>query len=102
MIDNALAPKNIDALCTTVRAANEAKVEWRQFSSNLGKKLLKEELKSARDAFESDDVINLPAGKSVWRMSNAISWIAGKVEDADRKLELQRMAGDIILDAKAA
>jgi hypothetical protein len=62
----------------------------------LGKKLLKEELKNVRDAFESEDVINLPAEKSIWRVSNAISWIAGKTEDQDRKLDLQRLAGAVI------
>lgn len=65
-------------------------------SSLLGKKLLKEELKNVRDAFESEDVINLPAEKSVWRVSSAISWIAGKTGDGDRKLELQRLAGAVI------
>lgn len=102
VIDNALAPKNVKALCEAVKQANEQKVDWRSFSSALGKKLLKDELKSARDAFESDDTLNLPAGKSTWRMSNAISWIAGKVEDPERKLELQRVAGEIITDRKAA
>ena len=53
-------------------------------------------MKLVRDAFEGDDVINLPAKKSVWRASNAVSWIAGKVEDQDRRLELQRFAGQVI------
>ena len=80
----------------TIKAADEKKVEWRNVSSLLGKKLLKEELKSVRDAFESEDVINLPAERSVWRVSNAISWIAGKTADGDRRLELQRLAGAVI------
>ena len=51
---------------------------------------------AVEDAFESEDVINLPAGKSVWRASNAISWIAGRTEDPDRKLELERIAGEVL------
>jgi len=91
-----LAPKGVHTLLDTIKAADEKKVEWRSVSTLLGKKLLKEELRAVRDAFESDDVVNLPAEKSVWRVSNAISWIAGKTEDSDRKLELQRLAGTVI------
>jgi len=96
VVRGALAPKGVHVLLDTIRAADEKKVEWRSVSTLLSKKLLKEELKAVRDAFESEDVINLPAQKSVWRVSNAVSWIAGKTEDADRKLELQRFAGAVI------
>ena len=91
-----LGEPGVNTLLDTIKRADEKKVEWKSVSTLLGKKLLKEELKAVRDAFESDDVINLPAGKSAWRMSNAVSWIAGKVEDTDRKLELQRLAGELI------
>ncbi len=96
IVKGTLGPKNVHQLLATIKAADEKKVEWRNVSSLLGKKLLKEELKSVRDAFESEDVINLPAERSVWRVSNAISWIAGKTDDGDRKLELQRLAGAVI------
>jgi hypothetical protein len=96
VVAGTLGPKSVNTLLATIRAADEKKVEWRSVSTLLGKKLLKEELKAARDAFDSEDVINLPAGKSIWRVSNAISWIAGKTEDQDRKLELQRLAGAVI------
>jgi hypothetical protein len=62
----------------------------------LARKLLKHEVAAAEAAFESDDVVNLPAGSNVWRASNAISWIAGRTEDADRKLELERVAGEVL------
>lgn len=96
VVKGTLGPKNVNTLLETIRAADEKKVEWRSVNTLLGKKLLKEELRAAKDAFESDDVINLPAAKSIWRVSNAISWIAGKTEDQDRKLDLQRLAGQVI------
>jgi hypothetical protein len=96
IVRGTLGPKNVHQLLATIKAADEKRVEWRSVSTLLGKKLLKEELKSVRDAFESEDVINLPAARSVWRVSNAISWIAGKTEDQDRKLDLQRLAGAVI------
>jgi len=96
VVKGALGPKGVSTILDTIRAADDKKVEWRNVSALLGKKLLKEEMKSVRDAFDSDDCINLPATKSVWRVSNAISWIAGRTEDADRKLDLQRIAGAVI------
>lgn len=52
-------------------------------------------------AYESADVINLPAGNTTWRASNAFSWVANSEGlDADRKLALQAVAGEV-LGAKA-
>jgi hypothetical protein len=96
VVRGTLAPTSVETVMNTIRAADEKKVEWRNVSTLLAKKMLKEELKSARDAFDSDDCINLPAAKSVWRVSNAISWIARTVEDPDRRLDLQRLAGSVI------
>ncbi len=96
VVSGTLAPKKIEALCAGISAADEHKVDWKNVSSKVGKRLLKGELDAARAAFESEDVINLPAGKSVWRASNALSWIAGQAKDEDRKLELQRLAGEML------
>jgi hypothetical protein len=96
VVKGSLGPKSVNTLLDTIKSANDKQLDWKTVSSKLSKKLLKEELKSVRDAFESDDVINLPPQKSLWRASNAISWIAGHTEDADRKLELQRLAGEVI------
>ena len=32
----------------------------------------------------------------MWRLSNAISWVAGETEDAERKLEISKLAGQIL------
>jgi hypothetical protein len=91
-----LAPKQIEAMCNGIRSANEKKVEWKSLSGKLAKKLLKGEMESARMAFEGEDTLNLPAGRTMWRASNALSWIAGQTQDPDRKLELQRYAGEVL------
>jgi hypothetical protein len=101
IIKNTLGPANTSNLLETIKRANEQEINWRSTAPLLTKKLLKDELKSVRDAFESNDVINLPPAKSIWRVSNALSWIAGKTEDEDRKLELQRLAGAVMGGAKA-
>lgn len=91
-----LGPAKVKSLLATIGAANEKKIEWKSLKGSLAKKLLKGEMAAVEAAYESEDVINLPAGKSAWRASNAISWIAGKAEDADRRLELERLAGEIV------
>jgi hypothetical protein len=96
VVAGTLAPKAIETLCAGIKQADENEVEWRSLSSKLSRKLLKGELEEVRKAFESNDVVNLPPGKSVWRASNALSWIAGHTEDPDRKMELERIAGQVI------
>jgi hypothetical protein len=51
------------------------------------------------DAFKSADIEMMPAGNSTWRLSNAISWIAGKEEDAEKKLDLMKLAGTVLQKA---
>jgi hypothetical protein len=96
IVKGLLNPAKVNTLLETIKAADAKKVEWKNVKTQLAKKLLKAEMKLVEDAFESEDVINLPAGRSAWRVSNAVSWIAGKVEDADRKLDLQRVAGELV------
>ncbi len=96
IIKGILAPANVNMMLETIKQADAKKVDWKSTSKSLGNKLLKNEMKAVKEAFESDDVFNLPEAKSVWRVSNAISWLAGKTVDTDRKLELQRLAGEVI------
>ena len=95
-----LGAEKVTLMLETIKSAAEKSIDWRKVSGRLAKTLLKNEYKLVHDAFESEDVINLPAGKSVWRVSNAISWIAGHTENEDRKLELERLAGAVLTDKK--
>ncbi len=51
------------------------------------------------EAYNSVDTVNMPAGNSMWRLSNAISWVAGKTEDPERNLELNKVARQMIYTA---
>lgn len=79
-----------------VRVANEKEVTPGDARERLKKVLNKGEAEAALNAYNSPDVYNLPAGQTAWRLSNAISWIAGQTKDAERKLELMRVAGDVL------
>ena len=102
IVGGLLSPRRVEHAIATVRGSAEKLVEWKHVAPALSKALLKGELASVRDSFESPDVYNLPAGNSMWRVSNAISWIAGSTADADRKLELQRLAGQVLNGQKDA
>jgi hypothetical protein len=96
VVQNVLGPAKVNALLQGIRAADEKKIEWKSLRTGLAKRLLKEELRAAEAAFESQDVINLPPGQSAWRASNAISWIAGQAKEPERRLELERLAGEVL------
>lgn len=96
VVKGLLGPAKVNALLDTIKAADEKKVEWKNVKSSLQKRLLKGELKAVEDAYQSEDVVNLPPGQTAWRASNALSWFAKRVEDPDRRLEIERIAGEIV------
>jgi len=52
------------------------------------------------DAYKSADIEMLPAGNDAWRLSNAISWVAGKETDGEKRLDLMKLAGKVLLPGK--
>jgi hypothetical protein len=95
-VKGVLGPAKVNTLLGAIRAAHEKQVDWAHLKPTLLKKLLKGEMKTVEEAFLGDDVQNLPPGKTTWRASNALSWLAGATKDPDRKLELERVAGEIL------
>ncbi|NUQ73781.1 MAG: hypothetical protein HUU21_09515 [Polyangiaceae bacterium] len=92
-----LGAKKVNTLMNTIRAADEKRLEWRDVKTRLERALLKKELDAVRAAFESDDIVRLPKGRSPWRVSNAISLLAGQTEDTDRRMDLERLAGAYVI-----
>jgi hypothetical protein len=62
----------------------------------LRKALQEHEADSVIEAYNSPDTVNMPARNSMWRLSNAVSWVAGKTDDAERKLEISKLAGQVL------
>lgn len=93
-VRGALGPKAIEKLSETLRSAAAKQMSaatLKAATKNVGK----ETQKAIVDAFESQDIINLPAGQTAWRASNAVSWVARHTEDAEKRLDLERVAGAI-------
>lgn len=97
-----LNPKRAEQSIAAIRSANEKGIDWAHARTRLGKALLKGELEAVKNAFEGPDCVNLPPAQTEWRLSNAVSWIAGATEDADRRLELERVAGSFFAPEKQA
>ena len=104
-VNNVLAPAKVEEMLKLVETALSTSVDPKKFFERDGElaklKLTKGEIEKAREAFNNGGVEELPPGNNLYRMSNALSWIAQQAEDAERRLELERAAGQL-LDKKAA
>jgi hypothetical protein len=101
VVRGAFGPARTENLMKQITTAAAAPFASAQIRAAL-KSLPKTTTKAVIDAFESGDVINLPAGENAWRASNAISWIARHEEDAERRLDLERLAGSVMPAAPKA
>lgn len=91
-----LSPVKVEATNAIITKANAEGIEPKLVLANLKKKIGKGESDAIAAAFNSPDVVELPAGNTMWRFSNAISLVARDATDADRKLDLERLAGDVL------
>lgn len=85
-----------------LRAANETTLDPDAALASLKKSVNKAEEKAIVDKYNSPDIELLPPGPTTWRWSNAISWLAGETKDAERRLDLERLAGEVIESAAPA
>jgi hypothetical protein len=96
VVHGQLAPARIDELQAAIVEANDKQIDPMKVGQHLRKSLSKAEVDQVTSAFNSPDVEHMPAGNTVWRLSNAISWVAGQTEDAERKLDLMKAAGAVL------
>lgn len=91
-----LGPKAIESQVEQIRAAHENETTFEEAWRKVGKVLGKGEREQVRAHFEGGDNVMLPQGQTMWRFSNALSWLANSVDDVDRKLELQSAAAQLV------
>jgi hypothetical protein len=97
VIQVTLGPERVNAYQQIIRDAAEMEVGKDNVGQILKKKLGKEEVARVQAAFDSPDVVNLPEGNTMYRLSNAVSWFAQSTDiTPNRKLELQRIAGELL------
>lgn len=100
VVRGTLSERKVRQLCEGIKSANDKEIDWKSAQKKVSRRLLKGEIAAAKQAFEGPDVYNLPAGNTAWRASNALSWVAGQTKNPDRKLELERVAGELATGKK--
>jgi len=90
-----LGPKGRDRLLGKIQQAHDTTFSGAQLATAT-RRLPKATAKTIADAFTGNDVVNLPPGNTAWRASNAISWVARATEDAEARLDLERLAGAVM------
>lgn len=97
VVRSSLNPSRVKGYLAAIQTAAEQEISPKEAVQILKKNLNKTEADSAIEAYNSPDVVNLPPGNSVYRLSNAISWIAqAKDIEPERVLELNKIAGNLI------
>lgn len=97
VVYESLSPVKVNQYLTYIKEAAEQKVGEKDVARILKAKLQKSEAEQVEAMFNGPDVLNLPEGKSTYRLSNAVSWFAQTEGlSANRKLELQKIAGDLL------
>ncbi len=94
-----LGPARVETLSDMIRQANETNLDPKAAVAALRRDMTKTETARVTELFNSPDVVNLPPGNTTWRLSNAVSYLAHEVEDMDRRMELERIAGKVAVAA---
>jgi hypothetical protein len=97
VVKQTLSDEMIQVFCNTVKDAHEQQIDPAKALQLLSKQMTKGEVQMVTDKFNSPDVEMLPPGNTTWRLSNAISWVAGHdIEDTERQLEMMKIAGAVL------
>lgn len=98
MVKAVLAPEKVNALVGKIGEALDARIDpkqaWAELST-LG--LLKGEVDKVKELFNDAGVEQLPPGTSPARLSGALSWFAKSAATPERKLELEQLAGQLLI-----
>lgn len=100
VVKGQLSAARINSFQQGIRQANEEKIAPSLVGSFLKRSLTKANVERVSEAFRSADVENLPPGNTRWRLSNAISWVAGQTEEPEARLELMKLAGKVLPNMK--
>ena len=98
-----LGYESIDKILKAIEVAHADAIPWHRLRGNLSRYLGKKEIDWLHSMLDAE-IIDLPPVPRVngeihatkWWASSALSFLANKTEDADRRLELQQAAGTFI------
>ena len=99
-VTNTLSEHNIELMQTLVKTASETSLtdKKRSIAVELMRRLLsKKEVDDIVKTFDESEDESIPGEKTVWRLSNIVSQIAGDKENNDTKHDLQVLAGKLLV-----
>ena len=88
--------RRMELLAVTAQKAVDPQAAMKMLKDALGVGAAQQVI----DAYTSADIEMIPAGNNAWRLSNAISWIGGQEQDGEKRLELMKLAGRVLLPCK--
>ena len=91
-----LGPARVEQVVDSIRAAAKTEIDPTRALASIRKRLTKAESEAISAKYNSADIVDLPAGQTAWRFSNAVSWLARETEDGARRLDLEAMAGEFV------
>lgn len=98
MVKNVLGPDKVNALVGQIGEALETRINPKDVWGELPKMgLLKGEIDKVKELYNDGDVEVLPTGNTKARFANAISWFAKSATTPERRLELEEIAGQMLL-----
>lgn len=101
IIKGVLGPKKINETVALIGKALDDRLDPKQAWQELPKLgMLKGEVDKVQEIFLNGGVEELPIGNSPARLANAISWFAKSAETPERRLELEQVAGEIMIGKK--
>src|SRR6266542_1168258 len=101
IVKGALGAKKVNEAVSRIEHAMSERIEFKRALDQLPKMgLLKREVEAVRDVYTNGGVEELPPGDNLYRMSNALSWVAKSAETPERRLELEQVAGDLLVGGR--
>lgn len=103
-----LEPEPVDKLMEAIRIAAQKQIRWADLRGQLARFLYKEEISSLEAVLRAgkDSIIDLPpisfgaaSGEFIpnaWWASNAVGWVANKIDDPERRHDVQQLAGELV------
>ncbi len=103
MVRGVLAPPKVNTLVERIGKSLEERIDPKDAWAELPKMgLLKGEVEKVKELFNDAGVEVLPYGTTKARLANAISWFAKSASTAERRLELEEVAGTVLMPKEKA
>jgi hypothetical protein len=97
VVGHLLGADHINKVNEGLKAAGSEKLGMGAVTGLLKEYLGKKDAENAAETFAQDqDIINLPAEPTRWRLSNLLSLMANRESNAEKKLDLQDAAGKVL------